>query len=377
MRRPMILMLVVTTAFFAAVFGWKAFVGYQMDQSMQNMQMPAVTVSTAEVVASSWTPEISAVGTLRAQRGVDVTAQAAGQIVALHFDSGDRVSAGDLLVQQYTADDLARLEGLVAAAELAERNVQRAEELRAKNLISEFDVDSRNTELRVARAVEAELRLSIEQRAIRAPFTGRLGLRKVDIGQYIEPGDALARLEASDLIYLDFPVPQRRLGALSLGQSVEVSVDAWPETRFAGVVSAIEPQVERETRNVLVRAEIDNRDGRLAPGMFARADVQLETQQNVLTVPQSAIVYSPYGDAVYAVVEGAPQGDQAGSTLTVVNTFVVTGSTRGDQIAIESGLQAGMTVVTAGQQKLRNGARVVINNTVPVGNDPDPTPANN
>lgn len=377
MRRPMILMLLVTAAFFAAVFGWKAFVGYQMGQSMQNMQMPAVTVSTAEVVASSWTPEISAVGTLRAQRGVDVTAQAAGQIVALHFDSGDRVAAGDLLVQQYTADDLARLEGLIAATELAERNVQRAEELRAKNLISEFDVDSRNTELRVARAVEAELRLSIEQRAIRAPFAGRLGLRKVNIGQYIEPGDAIARLEASDVIYLDFPVPQRRLGALSLGQSVEVSVDAWPETRFAGVIRAIEPQVERETRNVLVRAEIDNRDGRLAPGMFARADVQLEMQQDVLTVPQSAIVYSPYGDAVYAVVEGAPQGDQEGSTLTVVNTFVVTGPTRGDQIAIESGLQAGMTVVTAGQQKLRNGARVVINNTVPVGNDPDPTPANN
>ncbi len=377
MRRPMILMLLVTTAFFAAVFGWKAFVGYQMGQSMQNMQMPAVTVSTAEVMASSWTPEISAVGTLRAQRGVDVTAQAAGQIVALHFDSGDRVPAGDLLVQQYTADDLARLEGLIAATELAERNVQRAEELRAKNLISEFDVDSRNTELRVARAVEAELRLSIEQRAIRAPFAGRLGLRKVDIGQYIEPGDAIARLEASDVIYLDFPVPQRRLGALSLGQSVEVSVDAWPETRFAGVIRAIEPQVERETRNVLVRAEIDNRDGRLAPGMFARADVQLEMQQDVLTVPQSAIVYSPYGDAVYAVVEGTPQGDQEGATLTVVNTFVVTGPTRGDQIAIESGLQAGMTVVTAGQQKLRNGARVVINNTVPVGNDPDPTPANN
>lgn len=377
MRRPMILMLLVTTAFFAAVFGWKAFVGYQMGQSMQNMQMPAVTVSTAEVMASSWTPEISAVGTLRAQRGVDVTAQAAGQIVALHFDSGDRVAAGDLLVQQYTADDLARLEGLIAATELAERNVQRAEELRAKNLISEFDVDSRNTELRVARAVEAELRLNIEQRAIRAPFAGRLGLRKVDIGQYIEPGDAIARLEASDVIYLDFPVPQRRLGALSLGQSVEVSVDAWPETRFAGVIRAIEPQVERETRNVLVRAEIDNRDGRLAPGMFARADVQLEMQQDVLTVPQSAIVYSPYGDAVYAVVEGTPQGDQEGATLTVVNTFVVTGPTRGDQIAIESGLQAGMTVVTAGQQKLRNGARVVINNTVPVGNDPDPTPANN
>jgi len=372
----MIVMLLVTAVFFSAVFGWKAFSGYQMGQSMQNMQMPPVTVSTANVTASSWTPEIAAVGSLRAERGVDVTAQAAGQIVALHFESGDTVAAGDLLVQQYTADDLARLEGLVAAAELAERNVARAEELRAKKLISELDVDSRNTELRVARAAEAELRLSIDKRAIRAPFSGRLGLRKVDIGQYIEPGDAITRLESTDVMYMDFPVPQRRFGDLSLGQSVAVSVDAWPEERFAGVIAAIEPQVERDTRNVRVRAEIDNRDGRLVPGMFARADVQLPTRQEVLTLPQSAIVYSPYGDAVYVVVEGAPDEGGVAST-TVANTFVVTGSTRGDQVAIESGLQEGMTVVTAGQQKLRNGVRVDINNAVPVGNDPNPTPENN
>jgi membrane fusion protein (multidrug efflux system) len=370
-------MIAVTAVFFAAVFGWKAFSGYQTGMSMQNMQLPPVTVSTATVTASSWMPEIAAVGSLRAQRGVDVTAQAAGQIVALHFDSGDAVAAGDLLVQQYTADDQARLEGLVAARELAERNLARAEDLRAKKLISELDFDSRGTELRVARAVESELGLSIEKRAVRAPFSGRLGIRQVDIGQYIEPGDAIARLEAQDVIYLDFPVPQRRFGALSLGQSVAVHVDAWPEQRFEGVVSAIEPQVERATRNVRVRAEIDNRDGRLVPGMFARIDVQLPTQQNVLTVPQSAIVYSPYGDAVYVVEEGQQPDAEGALTLTAVNTFVVTGPTRGDQIAIESGLQADMTVVTAGQQKLRNGSRVVINNSVPVGNDPNPTPENN
>jgi membrane fusion protein (multidrug efflux system) len=216
--------------------------------------------------------------------------------------------------------------------------------------------------------------LNIEKKSIRAPFAGQLGIRGVDLGQYIEPGDNLVRLEAIDQLLVDFTVSQRQIGQLLVGQVVFAYVDAWPGQRFAGVIEAIAPKVESDTRNVRVRAVLDNVDTRLVPGMFARVEIQLPTQGTVVTVPQSAVTYSPYGDSVYVVAD-QPAGDQP--VYAVSNTFVVLGATRGDQVTIESGLTAGMTVVTAGQQKLRNGSQVVIDNSVPVSNNPTPQPENN
>ncbi|MCL4790649.1 MAG: efflux RND transporter periplasmic adaptor subunit [Gammaproteobacteria bacterium] len=375
MRRPMLYMLAATVLFFGALFGWKAFVGAQMQASMAAMRPPPVTVSATTATTESWTPTIAAVGSLRASRGVDVTAQVAGQIISLDFESGDVVAAGELLARQYAADEEAQLAGLAADRRLAEINLRRAHELAKQKLIAAFDVDTRETDLERARAAEDELRLKIRQKSIQAPFAGRLGIRRVDLGQYINPGDPIVRLEALDQILVDFPVPQQQLGRLRLGQPVSVAVDAWPEQRFRGKILAIEPQVERDTRNIRVRAQMDNPDGKLVPGMFARIDIELPALTQVVTLPHAAVTHSPYGDSVFVVTEQPGEDGQRG--LVVANTLVVTGDTRGDQIAITSGLEAGALVVTAGQQKLRNGAQVVIDNSVPVSNDPQPRPENN
>ncbi len=369
MTKPMLIMLATTGLFFGALFGWKAYQNAQNQAAMAAMQFPPVTVSTITATAESWTPSIAAVGSLRASRGVDVTAQVAGQVTAIDFESGSAVAAGDLLVQQYVADERAQLAGLAADRKLAEINVTRARGLFAEKLISEFDRDVRETDLQRARAAEDGLRLRIEQKAIRAPFSGALGIRKVDIGQYIEPGDPIVRLEGREKMVVDFPVPQQQLGNLRVKQPVSVLVDAWPGQSFRGAIEAIEPQVERDTRNIRVRAVVDNPEGRLLPGMFARIDIELPARDKVVTIPHAAVTHSPYGDAVF-VVTGQKE-------LRVTNTLVVTGATRGDQIAILSGLPAGATIVTAGQQKLRNGSVVVVDNTVPVSNSASPAPANN
>jgi membrane fusion protein (multidrug efflux system) len=371
MKRQFIIMLVLVGLVLGAVFGWKSYAGLQMRQGMAAMVLPPVVVSTAQVETANWSPTIPAVGSLRALQGVNVTAQIAGQITELLFDSGATVAAGDLLVRQYTADDEARLAGLVAETRLAEMNFKRAQELVAKELISATDYDTRQTELQRARAAEANLRLIIEQKTIRAPFSGRLGIRKVDLGQFVEPGDTLVRLESFSQILVEFPVPQRLVGQLIVGQPLTVTTDAWPGEYFAGSIRALEPQVNRETRMMSVQGLIANVEERLVPGMFVRVAVELPALNNVLTVPQSAVTYSPYGNSLF-VVDDAEDGGQI-----VRNRFVVTGETRGDQVMIASGIEVGATIVTAGQQKLRNGSRVQIDNSVPVSNEPDPAPANN
>ena len=375
MRRPMLYMLAATGLFFGALFGWKAYVARTNQAAMAATSFPPVTVSTTSATLESWTPSIAAVGSLRASRGVDVTAQVAGLVTAIEFESGSAVGAGDLLVQQYVADERAQLDGLVAERKLAEINLSRARELIKDKLISTFDMDVRKTDLQRTRAAEDDLRLKITQKSIRAPFAGQLGIRQVDVGQYIEPGDPIVRLEARDQIVVDFPVPQQQFSKLRVKQPVSVHVDSWPGLAFPGAISAIEPQVERDTRNIRVRAVIDNPEGKLLPGMFARIDIELPTRDNVITVPHAAVTHSPYGDAVFVVDE---QTDEAGQqVLRVTNTVVVTGATRGDQVAIDSGLSEGATIVTAGQQKLRNGSVVVVDNTVPVSNSASPEADNN
>jgi membrane fusion protein (multidrug efflux system) len=375
MSRTMIKMLALTALFFGGIFGWKMFVGMQIQKQMQSMPPPVATVSAVQLSAETWTPIIKAVGSLRTARGVDVTPQEGGLVTELHFDSGDWVKSGQLLVQQYIADEQAQLDGLIAAREFAELNFQRNQNLIEENLVSEFDFDASQTEVQRTKAAETNLRLRIKKKSIRAPFAGQLGIRKIDLGQHIEPGDTIARLETRNQMLVDFPVPQREFGRLSLQQAITVYVDAWPGREFPGVIKAIEPQVERETRNIRLRGLLNNPDGDLVPGMFAQIDIKLPKAEQVVTAPQSAITYSPYGDSVYVIEEVV---DESGVTRQQVsNTFVVTGTKRGDQVAVVSGLEAGTRVVTSGQQKLRNGVYVNVDNSVGVSNDPSPSPANN
>lgn len=371
MIRRFAVMLLLAGVILGGIFGWKFYAGMQARDAMANMSMPPVTVSTAAANETRWTPQLGAVGTLRALQGVNVTAQIAGQITELHFDSGDAVGAGDLLVRQYTADDKAGLEGFVADRQLAEANFKRAEELIDTDLISDTDYDSRRADLRRARAAESNLQLIIEQKSIRAPFSGRLGIRQIDVGQYVEPGDTIVRLESLEQMLVEFPVPQQELSSLTVGQPLSVVADAWPAEKFTGRIRAIEPQVARDTRTLRVQGEIANSEERLVPGMFVQVSVELPALERVIVVPQAAVTYSPYGDSVYLVVDTEDGG------LEVRNIFVETGPTRGDQVVITTGLEAGATVVTAGQQKLRNGARVRVDNSVAVSNSPAPLPANN
>ena len=374
MTRRMLIMIALTALTFGGIFGWKTYSGLQMQKNMQAGGRPPVTISTADVIETSWTPSIPVTGSLRAIQGVNVTPQVAGTITQLLFESGATVKAGDTLAQQYSADDEARLAGLVAETRLAELNLKRARELLPKNLISKFDFDTTETALEQARSAEQNLRLTIAQKTIRAPFTGRLGIRQVDVGQYIEPGNTLVRLENTEQMLVDFPVPQRYISQLFVGQLITATVDAWPNERFNGNVRAIEPQISTTTRNVKIQGVVANPENRLIPGMFVRVEVKLSAQDNVLTVPKAAITYSPYGNSVY-VVRSNPTGDDGASIAESVS--VVTGSTRGDQVAIESGLTTGMVVVTSGQQKLQNGAPVIVDNTVTVSNQPAPAADNN
>ncbi len=360
-------MLFVVGVFFGGVFGWKAFQAYQQNLRMSNEPVPAVTVSTAMASAETWAPVIPSVGTLRASQGVDITAQEAGIITELRFESGAVVEKGDLLAQQYVDDERARLEALEADVELAELNLVRAQDLLDKNLNSQFEYDTRKTDRDRAVAQARNVRLFIDKKTIRAPFGGRIGIRQVDLGEFVEPGDPIVRLEALDKILVDFPVPQRSIGLVRVGQPLTIRVDAYPDSEFKGRVTAISPQVRAQTRDVRLEGLIENESEELLPGMFAEIAIQLPVREQVVTLPQSTITYSPYGDSVFVLEETT---DASGNTSLIAQSrFIQIGDTRGDQVAILSGVTPGETVVTAGQIKLRNNARVVIDNSVLVSNE--------
>ncbi|MBT8441584.1 MAG: efflux RND transporter periplasmic adaptor subunit [Gammaproteobacteria bacterium] len=371
----MILMLLVVGIFFGSLFGWKWWSAYQANMTMASMAMPPVTVSTTVAASDAWFPVVPSVGTLRAAQGVDITAQEAGMITELRFESGAVVEAGEALALQYADDERAQLAALEADVRLAELNLVRAKDLLDQNLSSQFEYDTRRTDRDRAVAQARNLRLRIAKKTIRAPFAGRIGIRQVDVGQYVEPGDPIVRLEALEKILVDFPVSQRSIGLVTVGQPLEIFVDAYPGIAFRGTVSAIAPNVRANTRDVRLEGLIDNQSEQLLPGMFAEVRVQLPTREAVVTLPQSTITYSPYGDSVFVVTE--TQSEDGGKSLIVENRFVETGETRGDQVAILSGVMPGETVVTAGQIKLRDGAGVVVDNSVLVSNQPFSIPDNN
>jgi membrane fusion protein (multidrug efflux system) len=375
MIKRMIIMLAAVGISFGGIFGWKAFQAYQADKFMSGQPRPAVTVSTAVATSEMWAPVIPSIGTLRASQGVDITAQEAGIITALRFASGAEIKVGDVIAQQYVDDERARLAALEADVRLAELNLARARDLLEKNLNAQFDYDTRKTDHDRAVAEARSVRLIIEKKTIRAPFSGRVGIRQVDLGEYIEPGDSIVRLEALDKILVDFPVPQRYMSQLRTGQPLTIRVDAWPGRDFHGTITAIAPQVRSATRDLRLEGLVDNEAGQLLPGMFTEVEIQLPVMTEVVTVPQAAITFSPYGDSVFALRETI--GTNGDTELVTENIFVTTGETRGDQVAIVDGITAGDTVITAGQIKLRDRARVIVDNSVPVSNQASSIPENN
>ena len=333
---------------------------------------PPATVSTATARFDEWPSEIQAVGSLKPVRGAELSVEVPGVIDQINFDSGGDVAAGATLIRLRDSDDVAKLRTLEAARDLARTNFQRDEMQLDRMLISRAQFDTAAANLKSAEAQVAEQQAIVAKKTVKAPFAGHLGIRNVNAGQYIAPGTSIATLQALDPIYVDFFLPQQAIDQVRVGLNVTLKVDAYPETMFTGRISTIDPKVDPATRNVAVRASLPNASRRLLPGMFATVVITTGTSMRQITLPQTAIIFNPYGNVVYQVQK---KTDAAGKeAVTVQQTVVTTGATRGDQIAVLSGLKEGDEVVSAGQNKLQNGAAIAINNTIQPSNDPNPSP---
>jgi membrane fusion protein (multidrug efflux system) len=321
-----------------------------------------------------WQPQLSAVGTMRAVRGVDVTSEVAGLVRTINFKSGDEVKSGQVLAQLNADSDIAQLHSLEAAADLASTVYERDKQQLAAEVISKAQVDTDAGDLKSKRAQVAQQEALVEKKTIRAPFAGKLGISTVNPGQYLNAGDKLVTLQTIDPIYVDFNLPQQQLPLVAIGQKVILSADAYKGVTFEGKVNAINPKVDTNTRNVMIEATIPNPKRLLLPGMFATVKLNSGDEQRYLTLPQTAITYNPYGDTVFVVKESDKKDAKGNAVLTAQQVFVTTGPTRGDQVAILKGVEAGAQVVTSGQVKLKNGSPVAINNTILPADNPNPTP---
>ncbi|GAC1311171.1 MAG: efflux RND transporter periplasmic adaptor subunit [Steroidobacteraceae bacterium] len=378
LAKPMILVVLVVALVLGAIFGWQRFVGTMIGKSMGAMASAPQTVSTIIAEESTWQSRTPALGSVRAVRGADLAAQASGVVDTIRFESGADVPAGAVLLTLKANDDPAKLAQLQAQAELAALTEKRDEEQLAAEAISQAVVDADRSNLRSARAQVAAQQALIAEKTVRAPFAGRLGLRVVDEGQYLPAGTTVVTLQALDPVYIDFYVPQQALHHLQTNQAVAAAIDAYPGASFAGKVTSINSKVDPASRNVQVRATFANADRRLIPGMYANVDVDNGEATTQVTLPQSAITYNPYGDTVYVVQHesGAANAPNAPQSLTARQRFVKLGATRGDQVAILSGVKAHEEIVTAGQMKLHNGSPIIVNNKIVPSNSPDPAPPN-
>ena len=376
MIKPLVILFLAVAVLTGGIYGWHVFVAKKfIEPMMKGMASAPQTVSTTIAVASRWQPRSQALGTLRAVRGADLAAQASGVVDKIHIESGTEVAAGTVLLALKPNDDPAKLAQLQAQAELASITLKRDQEQLEAQAISQATVDADVSNLKAARAQVAAQQALIEEKVVRAPFAGRLGIRLVDEGQYLAAGTTVVTLQALDPIFIDFYVPQQALARLQVKQAVSAMVDAYPDAAFSGTIVSVNSKVDAASRNVQVRASFANADRRLVPGMYATVAIDDGDPSTLVTLPQSAITHNPYGDTVYLVQKGATD-DKGNPKLTVVQRFVKLGDTRGDQIAVKSGIAVGDEVVTAGQMKLRNGSPVVINNKIVPSNDSNPTPLN-
>jgi membrane fusion protein (multidrug efflux system) len=372
MIKRMLIMLAAVGLLFGGLFGFKAFVGTKIRESIAAQGVPPQTVSTAKAQFTEWQGEFQAVGTLRAVRGADMAPEVSGLITAIHFQSGQEVAEGAPLVQLNNESDVARLQSLMAAVELAEANYDRDQKQLAIQAVSQAVVDADAATLKSAKAQVAEQRALVAKKLVRAPFAGRLGIRAVDVGQYVNAGTKLVTLQALDPVYVDFYAPQKSLGRIALRQKIELKTDAFQGQQFPGEVSSIDPKVDPATRNVQVRATVRNPKHSLLPGMFATVVLASGGPQRFLTLPQTAVSYNPFGDTVFVVEESKGKDEKV--ALVAQQKFVTTGEARGDQVAILSGIKEGDTVVTAGQIKLRSGFPVIVNNSIQPTNEQAPQP---
>lgn len=374
MIKRMVIMLVAAGLLFGGIFGYHAFKSRMQRKSMAAMQAPPVTVTASKAEYQSWQPELKAVGSLRAVRGVDVTSEISGLVQTLHFQSGDEVKKGRILVQLNADSDIAHLRSLEAAAELAQTVYERDKKQFEAQAVSQATLDADAADLKSKQAQVAEQAAVVDKKTIRAPFPGKLGISTVNPGQYINPGDKIVTLQSLDLIYADFYLPQQELSHISLGQSVVITTDSFPDRTFSGKITSVNPRVEQATRNFEAEATVVNAGHLLLPGMYASVAVKAGAPERYLTLPQTAITFNPYGETVF-ILEESGKGPGGQPLLVARQAFVTTGPTRGDQIAVLKGIKEGDLIVTSGQIKLKSGSRVTINNQYQPSNNPAPKPA--
>ena len=372
MVKRMILMLAVTGIFIGALGVLKY---RQIQEAMGQaaaFQPPPEAVTTIAAIQEKWPATLSAIGSMAAVQGVTVSADLPGIVDQIAFESGGPVVQGDLLVQLDTRQERAQLAAAEAARDLAELNFKRLQGLVEEGAITRADYDRAAAEQKQTEAGVDEIRAVIARKTIRAPFSGILGLRQVNLGQYLSGGDPVAPLQSLDPTYVNFGVPQQDLGQVRVGQTVRITTEDSAGVAFTGRITAINSIVDEATRNVQIQATLANPTGKLRPGMFVQTEVLLGASRAAVTLPVSAISYAPYGDSVFVVED---LKDPNGKTYRGVRQqFVKLGAARGDQIAVLSGIKAEEEIVTSGVFKLRNGAAVVVNNKIQPANKPAPKP---
>lgn len=374
MTKRMVIMLICVGLLLAALVGFNQFRSYMIAKFMASNAAPPSTVSAVVAGYQSWQPQLAAVGSLRAVRGVDVTTEVAGLVREVAFSSGQEAKAGQVLVRLNADSDVALLQSLQAAAELAQTVYTRDKAQYDIKAIAKAQLDADAADLKGKKAQVAQQAALVDKKTIRAPFAGRLGITTINPGQYLNPGDAIVTLQAIDPIYADFYLPQQQLGQLAIGQTIVVDTNAYSGQTFVGKILSVNPRVDSATRNIQIEATVDNHARKLLPGMYANVKIDAGAGQRYLTLPQTAITYNPYGATVFVVKPGA-QANARGKALPVAQqVFVTPGPTRGDQVAILKGVEAGMQVVTSGQLKLKNGTPLIINNSVQPADSPNPAP---
>jgi membrane fusion protein (multidrug efflux system) len=383
MAKRMIVMLTVTLALVAGL----GFVKFQQIQTAiaqgAAFQPPPEAVTTIVAQQEEWPATLSVIGTMAAVQGVTVSADLPGTVDRILFESGQAVREGQVLAVLDTRQERAQLAAIEARRELARVTFDRMQGLVNERVISRAEFDRATAEFQQTDAQVGEIRAVIERKTIRAPFSGLLGIRQVNLGQYLAGGDPLVELQSQNPIYVNFGVPQQSVGQIVVGRTVRLTTDGITGARlgadgasaWSGRITAIDSMVDEATRNIQVQATLANPGGRLRPGMFVQTEVPLGPAQTVIALPASAISYAPYGDSVFVVAE--MKGEDGKSYRGVRQQFVKPGAARGDQVAVLTGINPGDEVVTSGVFKLRNGAAVLVNNTVQPGNDPAPRPEDN
>ena len=374
LQRRMTIMLCGVFLLLGLIFAFNQLKTFMIKYFISGMSLPPATVSTMVIATSEWQPKLSSVGNVRAFRGVELSTEIGGLVLTVPIKSGQDVKEGELLIKLNDASDVAQLKSLKAMADLAKVINERDRQQLAIQAISKnvFDTSAADAKSKQAQ-VESQIAL-VAKKNLKAPFSGRVGIVAINPGQYVNPGDKLLTLQTLDPIFVDFNLPQSNAEQIQVGQDVVVTTDAFKDASFTGKITAVSPKVDTNTRNIQIEAQIANPDKKILPGMFANVNINLGDQVKLLTLPQTAVTYNPYGSTVFIAKPTGKKDKQGNPALEAQQVFVTTGTTRGDQVAILKGVEEGVTVVTSGQLKLKNGTPLIINNKVQPANSPDPKP---